>query len=43
MDFDAVTPDRIAEAMVGALQSSPSEPVETGAAARAAGIIAELL
>jgi pimeloyl-ACP methyl ester carboxylesterase/predicted glycosyltransferase len=43
MDFDAVTPERIAEAMVGALKSSPSEPVETGAAVRAAGMIAELL
>jgi predicted glycosyltransferase len=43
MDFDAATPEGIAEAMVGALQSSPSEPVETGAAARVSAMIAQLL
>jgi hypothetical protein len=43
MDFDTATPDAIAEAMVTAPGSSPSEPVEPGAAARVAGMIAELL
>jgi hypothetical protein len=43
MDFEAATPEGIAEAMVGALQRPPSEPVETGAAARVSAMIAELL
>jgi hypothetical protein len=43
MDFDAATPEAIAEAMVGALEDSPSEAVETGAAARVSAMIAELL
>jgi UDP-N-acetylglucosamine:LPS N-acetylglucosamine transferase len=43
MDFEAATPEAIAEAMVAALQGSPSAPVETGAAARVAPMIAELL
>jgi UDP-N-acetylglucosamine:LPS N-acetylglucosamine transferase len=43
MDFDAATPEAIAEAMVGALQDSPSEPLETGAAERVSAMIAELL
>jgi pimeloyl-ACP methyl ester carboxylesterase/predicted glycosyltransferase len=43
MDFEAATPEAIAEVMVGALQGSPSAPLETGAAARVAAMIAELL
>ena len=43
VDFDASTPEGIAEEMVGGLQSSPSEPVETGAAARVSAMIAQLL
>jgi len=43
MDFDTATPEIIAEAMVEALQGPPSRPVEVGAAARVARMIAELL
>jgi len=43
MDFEAATPEAISEAMVGALRGSPSAPLETGAAARVAAMIAELL
>jgi pimeloyl-ACP methyl ester carboxylesterase len=43
LDFDAATPEGIAEAMINALQNSASEPVETGAAARVSAMIAELL
>jgi pimeloyl-ACP methyl ester carboxylesterase len=43
MDFDMATPEIIAEAMVEALRGPPSRPVESGAAARVAGMIAELL
>jgi predicted glycosyltransferase len=43
MEFDAAAPDAIAEAMVQALRGSPSRPVETGVAARVAGMIAELM
>jgi pimeloyl-ACP methyl ester carboxylesterase/predicted glycosyltransferase len=43
MDFDAATPEAIAEAMVRALRGSPSRPVESGSAARVAAVISELL
>ena len=43
MEFEGLTPEKLADALVGALRMPPSEPVETGAAARVAGMIAELL
>ena len=43
MDFDAATPDAIAEAMMAALRGPRPRPVEAGVAARVAGMIAELL
>jgi pimeloyl-ACP methyl ester carboxylesterase/predicted glycosyltransferase len=43
MDFDAATPEAIADAMVEELRGAPSRPVEAGAAARVARLIAELL
>ncbi len=43
LEFDAATPETIAEAMVEALRAPRSEPVEVGAAARVAETIAELL
>jgi pimeloyl-ACP methyl ester carboxylesterase/predicted glycosyltransferase len=43
MDFDAASPDSIAEAVRHELSRPPSAPVETGVAARVAGMIAELL
>jgi hypothetical protein len=44
MDFDDATPENVAQA-ISALVSQPVDyrPVEAGTAARAAGMIAELL
>ncbi len=43
LDFDAASPEVIAEAAKQALGAPPSQPVETGVAARVAGMIAGLL
>ena len=43
LDFATATPDSITAALVHVLRAPPSEPVEAGAAARAAEVIAELL
>ncbi|HZU16508.1 MAG TPA: glycosyltransferase [Candidatus Dormibacteraeota bacterium] len=42
LEFDAATPEGIAEAMLQALRDPPPEPVEAGAAGRVAEMIAEL-
>jgi hypothetical protein len=43
VDFETATSEGIAEAMVDAMRTAPSAPLETGAAARVAEMIAELL